>query len=94
MGSDEKSVSYFSFHDLASIRRRSERLQFFRQLPNSDSAIADEQTTALIKRHMANLLYPVDMGSFARPETDTKFREQIIALQKADGGTSNWKPNA
>src|SRR6516162_7320349 len=58
---------------------------FFRQLPNSDSAIADEQTTALIKRHMANLLYPVDMGSFARPETDKKFREQIIALQKQMG---------
>ena len=55
---------------------------FFRQLPNSDSAIVDQQTTALIKRHMANLLYPVDMGSFARPETDAKFREQIIALQK------------
>ena len=34
---------------------------FFRQLPNSDSAIVDEQTTAVIKRHMANLLYPVDM---------------------------------
>ena len=55
---------------------------FFRQLPNSDSAIVDQQTTALIKRHMANLLYPVDMGSFARPEMDAKFREQIIALQK------------
>jgi hypothetical protein len=58
---------------------------FFRQLPNSDSAIVDEQTTAVIKRHMANLLYPVDMGSFARPETDTKFHEQIIALQKQMG---------
>jgi len=58
---------------------------FFRQLPNSDSAIVDEQTIALIKRHMANLLYPVDMGSFARPETDTKFREQIMALQKQMG---------
>jgi hypothetical protein len=58
---------------------------FFRQLPNSDSAIVDEQTTALIKRHMANLLYPVDMGSFARPETDARFREQIIALQKRMG---------
>ena len=34
---------------------------------------------------MANLLYPVDMGSFARPETDTKFREQIISLQKQMG---------
>src|SRR5215471_5485138 len=58
---------------------------FFRQLPNSDSAIVDEQTTALIKRHMANLLYPVDMGSFTRPETDAKFREQVIALQKRMG---------
>jgi len=58
---------------------------FFRQLPNSDSAIVDEQTTALIKRHMANLLYPADMGSFARPETDAKFREQVIALQKQMG---------
>ena len=34
---------------------------------------------------MANLLYPVDMSSFARPETDMKFREQIIALQKQMG---------
>ena len=58
---------------------------FFRQLPNSDSAMVDEQTTALIKRHMANLLYPVDMGSFARPETDAKFREQVIALQRQMG---------
>src|SRR6516162_8504807 len=58
---------------------------FFRQLPDADTAIVDEQTTALIKRHMANLLYPVDMSSFARPETDTKFREQIIALQKQMG---------
>jgi len=58
---------------------------FFRQLPNSESAIVDEQTTALIKRHMATLLYPVDMGSFARPEKDAKFREQVIALQKQFG---------
>jgi hypothetical protein len=58
---------------------------FFRQLSNPDSAVVDEQTTALIKRHMANLLYPVDMGSFARPETDAKFREQVVALQKQMG---------
>jgi hypothetical protein len=58
---------------------------FFRQLPNSDGAIVDQQTTALIKRHMANLLYPVDMSTFARPETDMKFREQIIALQNQMG---------
>ena len=58
---------------------------FFRQLPNTDNAVVDEQTTALIKRHMATLLYPVDMGSFARPEKDAKFREQVIALQKQMG---------
>jgi hypothetical protein len=58
---------------------------FFRQLPNSDSAIVDEQTTALIKRHMANLLYPIDMSTLARPETDAKFREQVIAAQKQMG---------
>ena len=58
---------------------------FFRQLPNTDSAIVDEQTTALIKRHMANLLYPVDMSSLARPETDAKFREQVMAAQKQMG---------
>ena len=58
---------------------------FFRQLPNADNAIVDEQTTALIKRHMATLLYPVDMGSFTRPEKDAKFREQVIALQKQMG---------
>jgi hypothetical protein len=58
---------------------------FFRQLPNTDNAVVDEQTTALIKRHMANLLYPVDMGSFARPEKDAKFLEQVITLQKQMG---------
>jgi hypothetical protein len=55
----------------------------FRQWEQTaDPTVVDEKTTALIKRHMANLLYPVDMASFARPETDMKFREQIIALQK------------
>jgi hypothetical protein len=58
----------------------------FRQWePKTDSAILDEQTTARIKRYMANLLYPVDMASFVRPEKDVKFREQIIALQKQMG---------
>jgi hypothetical protein len=59
---------------------------FFRQMePKSNSAALDEEVTARIKRHMANLLYPVDMTSFARPEKDEKFREQIIALQKQMG---------
>jgi hypothetical protein len=58
----------------------------FRQTEqNSDSAIVDEQLTARIKRHMANLLYPVDMASFVRPEKDVKFREQIITLQRQMG---------
>jgi hypothetical protein len=34
---------------------------------------------------MANLLYPLDMSSLARPEIDAKFREQVIALQKQMG---------
>jgi hypothetical protein len=51
----------------------------------TDSAIVDEKRPPLIKRHMANLLYPVDMASFARPENDEKFRQQIIMLQKQMG---------
>jgi hypothetical protein len=56
--------------------------QWMKPIPN---ATVDEQVTALIKRHMANLLYPVDMTSFVRPEKDVKFREQIITLQKQMG---------
>jgi len=34
----------------------------FRQWePKTDAAVLDEQTTARIKRQMANLLYPVDL---------------------------------
>jgi hypothetical protein len=60
---------------------------------NTDGAIVDEQTTAIIKRHMANLLYPVDMTSFTRPDKDVKFREQIIALQKQMGVPPTGNPN-
>jgi len=56
--------------------------QWMKPLPN---ASVDEEITALIKRHMANLLYPVDMTSFDRPEKDEKFRQQIITLQKQMG---------
>ena len=42
----------------------------------------DEQLTAVIKRHMANLLYPVDMSSFAPPDKDPKFRDLIVVLQQ------------
>jgi hypothetical protein len=34
---------------------------------------------------MANLLYPVDMSSFSRPENDTKFRDLIMVLQQQMG---------
>jgi hypothetical protein len=58
----------------------------FRQFEQAgDSAAIDKQVTALIKRHMANLLYPVDMGSFERPEKDEKFLGLIKILQKQMG---------
>jgi hypothetical protein len=54
-------------------------------LQPSAGATVDEQVTAWIKRHMANLLYRVDMASFARPEKDQKFRDVIMVLQKQMG---------
>ena len=42
----------------------------------------DEQLTAVIKRHMANLLYPVDMSSLAPPDKDPKFHDLIVVLQQ------------
>jgi len=45
----------------------------------------EEQLTVQIKRHMAILLYPVDMSSFVRPEKDATFRALIVALQKQMG---------
>jgi len=58
-----------------------------RELTGSSTAgtAVDEQVTARIKRHMANLLYPVDLSSFARPEKDAKFRNVIILLQEQMG---------
>jgi hypothetical protein len=38
----------------------------------SSGATEDEQVTARIKRSMANLLYPVDMSSFARPDQERR----------------------
>ncbi len=58
---------------------------FREMLKPSAGASVDEQVTARIKRHMANLLYPVDMSSFVRPERDAKFRELVIGLQKQMG---------
>jgi hypothetical protein len=58
----------------------------FRELlkPSAGTTV-DERVTARIKRHMANLLYPVDMSSFAGPDKDAKFRDLIMALQKQLG---------
>ncbi len=58
----------------------------FRQwLKPPAGASVDEQVTAIIKRHMANLLYPVDMSSFRTPEKDSNFRDLIKLLQKQMG---------
>jgi hypothetical protein len=38
-------------------------------------------TTALIKKHLALLMYPVDLGSFKPPGEDPRFQEQIKAFQ-------------
>ena len=63
---------------------------FFRQLPNTDNAVVDEQTTALIKRHMANLLY-----RFVRStRKGRKISRAGYRAAKADGGTGDWNPNA
>src|ERR1700693_3428571 len=61
----------------------------FRELltPSAGTTV-DERVTALIKRHMANLLYSVDMSSFAGPDKDAKFRELIMALQKQMGAAT------
>jgi hypothetical protein len=59
--------------------------QFPKASPNVTSITVDEETTALIKRHMANLLYPVDMASLAPPDKDPKFHDLIAVLQQQMG---------
>jgi hypothetical protein len=59
--------------------------EFGEWLKPSAGVTVDEQVTARIKRHMANLLYPVDMSSFVGPDKDGKFRDLIMALQKQIG---------
>jgi hypothetical protein len=61
----------------------------FRQLGNPSADVTvDEELTAHIKRDMANLLYPVDMSSLSRPDSDTKFRDLIMVLQQQMGDSS------
>src|SRR5207248_159076 len=55
------------------------------KLKPSPGVTLEEDVTSRIKRYMANLLYPVDMTSFVRPEKDAKLRELIVALQKQMG---------
>ncbi len=54
---------------------------------NAPAGLVDDPSgaTSRIKRHMSNLLYPVDMTSFVRREKDPKLREMIVALQKQWG---------
>jgi hypothetical protein len=52
--------------------------------PSAD-ATAEEEITAIVKRQMATLLYPVDLSTFSRPEKDPKFRDLIVVLQKQMG---------
>ena len=51
-------------------------------LKPSTGVTLEEDVTSRIKRYMANLLYPVDLTLFVRPEKDPTFRQLIVALQK------------
>jgi len=55
------------------------------KLEPSTGVTLEEDVTSRIKRYMANLLYPVDMTSFVRPEKDPKLRELIVLLQRQMG---------
>jgi hypothetical protein len=57
----------------------------FLEAPKIYGVSTEEEVTARIKRHMANLLYPVDLSSFVRPEKDAKFRDLIRGLQRQMG---------
>jgi hypothetical protein len=67
------------------MNRQSNVYDDFRDMPPAQNATTDERVTALIKRYMANLLYPVDMSSLDGPDKDTKFRDLIIVLQQQMG---------
>src|SRR5262245_35239712 len=58
------------------------------QFKPSMGVTLEEDVTSRMKRYMANLVYPVDMTSFVRPEKDPKLRELISALQKQMGEAS------
>jgi hypothetical protein len=54
------------------------------QKPTS-GATSDQITTATIKRHMATLLYPVDLSSLKPPEQDESFKGLVKILQRQMG---------
>jgi hypothetical protein len=60
---------------------------FSKLLTPTVGATVDERITGIIKRPMANLLYPVDLSSFVRPEKDGNFSNLIMVLQKQMGVT-------
>jgi len=51
----------------------------------ADSDAADKVLTAKIKRHMAQLMYPVDLKKFDPPARDPQFNDLIKELQKQMG---------
>jgi hypothetical protein len=60
--------------------------EVFRDLEQATANLSvDEQTTVRIKRYMANLLYPVNLSAFDRPEKDHPFLDLIKLLQKQMG---------
>lgn len=78
----------FSTVAFAEDKKPSNVYEWFRQLPKASPdvrPVTPEETTALIKRHMAYLLYPVDVASLAPPDKDPKFHDLIAVLQQQMG---------
>jgi hypothetical protein len=81
-------VTCSSFHRCVGGRQRRNVYAVFHEFSRPPGSFREEEVTVRIKRHMANLLYPVDLTSFEKPEKDTKFREMIMTLQKQMGEPS------
>jgi|SRR3954467_6143833 hypothetical protein len=64
----------------------------FRDLLKPSAGVTlEEDVTSRIKRHMANLLYPVELSSFVRPEKDPKFREPLhFRTESENKRTCSW----
>jgi len=57
---------------------------------NFDSAIANEQTTATIKRHLANLLYPVPKTLIYRRGSQAQSGRQPLCLLHFEGTLNRY----